>query len=87
MAAAALLAVCGAAAYGAGPDGMHSHWDDLTAVAGAHRSVVVGETVTLRLSVEGRSGRRALFSTSGTVITHQGFLKVYVESTDEDDAD
>ncbi|MEM8921910.1 MAG: type I DNA topoisomerase [Actinomycetota bacterium] len=44
-----------------------------------------GETVTLRLSVEGRSGRNALFSTSGTVITHQGFLKVYVESTDEDD--
>ncbi|MEM8924181.1 MAG: type I DNA topoisomerase [Actinomycetota bacterium] len=46
-----------------------------------------GETVTLRLSVEGRSGQNALFSTSGTVITHQGFLKVYVESTDEDDAD
>jgi len=44
-----------------------------------------GETVTLRLGVDGRSGRRALFSTSGTVITHQGFLKVYVESTDEDD--
>jgi DNA topoisomerase-1 len=44
-----------------------------------------GETVTLRLSVEGRSGQHALFSTSGTVITHQGFLKVYVESTDEDD--
>ncbi|MGF1595557.1 MAG: type I DNA topoisomerase [Acidimicrobiales bacterium] len=44
-----------------------------------------GETVTLRLGVEGRSGSRALFSTSGTVITHQGFLKVYVESTDEDD--
>ena len=44
-----------------------------------------GETVTLRLSVEGRSGQNALFSTSGTVITHQGFLKVYVESTDEGD--
>ena len=44
-----------------------------------------GETVTLRLSVDGRTGRNALFSTSGTVITHQGFLKVYVESTDEDD--
>ncbi len=44
-----------------------------------------GETVTLRLSAEGRSGARALFSTSGTVITHQGFLKVYVESTDEGD--
>ena len=46
-----------------------------------------GETVTLRLSVEGRSSQHALFSTSGTVITHQGFLKVYVESTDEDDDD
>ncbi|MEL7156214.1 MAG: DNA topoisomerase [Actinomycetota bacterium] len=46
-----------------------------------------GETVTLRLSVEARSGRNALFSTSGTVITHQGFLKVYVESTDDDDND
>ena len=46
-----------------------------------------GETVTLRLSVDGRSGRNAVFSTSGTVITHQGFLKVYVESTDEGDED
>ncbi|MGI9615000.1 MAG: type I DNA topoisomerase [Acidimicrobiales bacterium] len=44
-----------------------------------------GETVTLRLGVDARSGRHALFSTSGTVITHQGFLKVYVESTDEDE--
>jgi len=44
-----------------------------------------GETVTLRLGVQARSGRRALFSTSGTVITHQGFLKVYVESADEGD--
>ncbi len=44
-----------------------------------------GETVTLRLGVESRAGRNALFSTSGTVITHQGFLKVYVESTDEED--
>jgi DNA topoisomerase-1 len=44
-----------------------------------------GETVTLRLGVESRSGRHGLFSTSGTVITHQGFLKVYVESRDEGD--
>ncbi len=48
-----------------------------------------GETVTLRLGVtsapiEG-SERRATFSTSGTVIKHQGFLKVYRESRDEDD--
>ena len=46
-----------------------------------------GETVTLRLSAESRSARRGLFTTSGTVITHQGFLKVYVESTDDDDSD
>ncbi|MFV0524179.1 MAG: type I DNA topoisomerase [Acidimicrobiales bacterium] len=43
-----------------------------------------GETVTLRLQTATEAGRRAVFSTSGTVITHQGFLKVYVESTDED---
>ncbi len=46
-----------------------------------------GETVTLRLGVEASDGRKATFSTAGTVITHQGFLKVYRESTDEDDAD
>ncbi len=44
-----------------------------------------GETVTLRLGVESASGRNATFSTSGTVITHQGFLKVYKESVDEDE--
>jgi DNA topoisomerase-1 len=44
-----------------------------------------GETVTLRLHVESRAGRSALFSTSGTVITHQGFLRVYAEGTDEGD--
>ena len=51
-----------------------------------------GETVTLKLSVDTTAGRNAVFSTSGTVISHQGFLKVYVESkdegaTDEDDQD
>jgi len=46
-----------------------------------------GETVTLRLGVEARSDRNAVFSTSGTMITHQGFLKVYVESTDDDEED
>ncbi len=44
-----------------------------------------GETVTLRLGVETESGRNAVFSTSGTVIKHQGFLKVYREDRDEDD--
>ncbi|MGB5756509.1 MAG: type I DNA topoisomerase [Acidimicrobiales bacterium] len=42
-----------------------------------------GETVTLKLSVASTAGRDALFSTSGTVISHQGFLKVYVESKDD----
>ena len=42
-----------------------------------------GETVTLKLSADATSGRNAVFSTSGTVISHQGFLKVYVESKDE----
>ena len=55
-----------------------------------------GETVTLKLSaatsepVPDANGeaavRQALFSTSGTVIKHQGFLKAYVESVDESDA-
>ncbi len=44
-----------------------------------------GETVTLKLSVDSTAGRNAVFSTSGTVISHQGFLKAYVESTDDSD--
>ncbi len=43
-----------------------------------------GETVTVRLDVEGESGTVAVFSTSGTVIAHPGFQKAYEESTDED---
>jgi DNA topoisomerase-1 len=51
-----------------------------------------GETVTLKLVATsnpiGEAGnaraREALFSTSGTVIRHQGFLKAYVESSDDD---
>ena len=46
-----------------------------------------GETVTVRLEATGTSGTRAVFSTSGTVITHPGFQKVYEESTDEQDDD
>ncbi len=52
-----------------------------------------GETVTLKLSAstsepvpdaDGEAAvRHALFSTSGTVIKHQGFLKAYVEGEDE----
>ena len=42
-----------------------------------------GETVTLRLGVESSDDRTGVFSTSGTVITHKGFLSVYQESKDE----
>ncbi|MDZ7679420.1 MAG: type I DNA topoisomerase [Acidimicrobiales bacterium] len=47
-----------------------------------------GQTVTVRLGATATDGRDAEFSTSGTVITHQGFRRVYVEDTDEgsDDA-
>ncbi len=44
-----------------------------------------GETVTLKLGADTAGGRNAVFSTSGTVISHQGFLKAYVESRDESD--
>jgi DNA topoisomerase-1 len=43
--------------------------------------------VTVRLGGTSRSGQDAEFSASGTVIVHQGFLKVYVESTDDDSSD
>jgi len=43
-----------------------------------------GETVTLRLGVTATDERETVFSTSGTVIKHQGFLSVYSESKDED---
>ena len=48
----------------------------------------VGETVTVRLGAAATDGRDAEFSASGTVITHQGFRRVYVEDTDDanDDA-
>ena len=43
----------------------------------------VGETVQIRLGAQAADGRDAEFSASGTVITHQGFRRVYVEDTDE----
>jgi len=46
-----------------------------------------GETVTLRLGVTATDERKTVFSTSGTVIKHQGFLSVYSESKDEDAED
>jgi DNA topoisomerase-1 len=43
-----------------------------------------GQTVTVRLGGTSRDGQDAEFSASGTVITHAGFLKVYVEGSDDD---
>jgi DNA topoisomerase-1 len=42
-----------------------------------------GETVSVRLGAVTAVGRDAEFATSGTVITHQGFLLAYVEDADE----
>lgn len=38
-----------------------------------------GETVTLKLGVTSTAQQNTIFSTSGTVISHQGFLMVYAE--------
>jgi len=47
-----------------------------------------GETVTVRLGAQTASGRDAEFTTSGTIIAHQGFRLAYVVDRDEgDDAD
>jgi len=47
-----------------------------------------GETVTVRLGATTASGRDAEFTTSGTIINHQGFRLAYVVDRDEgDDAD
>ncbi len=43
----------------------------------------IGETVQIRLGARAGDGRDAEFSASGTVITHQGFRRVYVEDTDD----
>ena len=45
-----------------------------------------GETVSVRLGATTAAGRDAEFATSGTVITHQGFLLAYVEDADEGDS-
>jgi len=45
-----------------------------------------GETVSVRLGATSAAGRDAEFATSGTVITHQGFLLAYVEDADEGDS-
>jgi DNA topoisomerase-1 len=43
----------------------------------------LGETVTVRLRGSTEAGRLAEFATSGTVITHQGFQRAYVEDNDD----
>jgi DNA topoisomerase-1 len=43
----------------------------------------VGETVTVRLGTTATDGRDVVFSASGTIITHPGYQKVYVEDTDD----
>lgn len=46
-----------------------------------------GETVTVRLGAVAADGRDAEFQASGRVVRFPGFLRVYVESSDEDEAD
>ena len=44
----------------------------------------VGETVHVDLGGSTDDGRDAAFSAAGTVITHEGFRRVYTEGTDDD---
>ncbi|GAB3762050.1 DNA topoisomerase-1 [Nocardioides ginsengisegetis] len=44
----------------------------------------VGQSVTIRLGGGAATGEDVVFSASGRVITFHGFLKAYVEGTDED---
>ncbi len=46
----------------------------------------VGNTVTIRLGGAARSGEDVVFSASGRVITFHGFLKAYVEGSDDAEA-
>ncbi|MCJ7726274.1 MAG: DNA topoisomerase, partial [Acidimicrobiia bacterium] len=47
----------------------------------------VGESVSVRLGATAASGRDAEFGTSGKIITFPGFLRAYVEGSDDPDAD
>ncbi|MBU1225658.1 MAG: type I DNA topoisomerase [Actinobacteria bacterium] len=47
----------------------------------------VGESVSVRLGAGSTSGRDAEFGTSGKTITFPGFLRAYVEGSDDPDAD
>ncbi len=46
----------------------------------------LGNTVTVRVDGTTAAGRRASFTASGTIITHPGFQRVYVEDTDDAEA-
>ncbi len=46
----------------------------------------VGNSVTIRLGGTARTGEDVVFSASGRVITFHGFLKAYVEGSDDADA-
>jgi len=50
-------------------------------------SDAVGESVQVRLGGTGASGRDAEFSASGKVISFPGFLRAYVEGSDDPDAE
>ena len=47
----------------------------------------VGFTVSARLGAQSTDGREAVFSTSGRTITFPGFLRVYVQGSDDPDSD
>ena len=47
----------------------------------------VGFTVSARLGAESNDGREAVFSTSGRTITFPGFLRVYVQGSDDPESD
>jgi DNA topoisomerase-1 len=49
-------------------------------------SDAVGESVAVRVAGTSRSGRPAEFAASGKVITFPGFLRAYVEGSDDPDA-
>jgi DNA topoisomerase-1 len=46
-----------------------------------------GHSVTIRVAGTGTDGRRAEFTASGKVISFHGFLKAYVEGSDDPDAE
>jgi DNA topoisomerase-1 len=47
----------------------------------------VGQSMAVRLGAVSSDGRDALFATSGRVITFPGFLRAYVEGSDDPDAE